>query len=60
MRKFLVILDPFEKFGTRLNNAIRHLGDTYSGSFHPEDLKIIDSFNTKQNSVKALFNALNQ
>ena len=59
-RKFLVILDPFEKFGTRLNNAIRHLGDTYSGSFHPEDLKIIDSFNTKQNSVKALFNALNQ
>ena len=25
------------------------MGDTYSGSFYPEDLKIIDSFNTKQN-----------
>lgn len=59
-RKFLAILDPFEKFNSRLNKIIRHLGDTYSGSFHPEDLKIIDSFNTKQNSIKAVYNAFNQ
>lgn len=53
---FIVLLDPFEKSSFRYFDTLSFLSNTFT-PFTQQELRVVDSFNVKRNSILAYFNS---
>ena len=56
---FIVLLDPFEKSSFRYFDTLSFLSNTFT-PFSQQELRVVDSFNVKRNSILAYFNSANE
>lgn len=56
---FIVLLDPFEKSSFRYYDTLSFLSNTFT-PFSQQELRVVDSFNVKRNSILAYFNSANK